>query len=86
MKNTFAPHAFKTFNFRPGTLAGTFAAAGDAVGQMVELSASTKPTYAVDGQSVAWSNHLSAMIDRIDLLVDRGAEAEQFESESVGVP
>ncbi len=53
--------------------------------KLAEVSASPKPTYNIDGQSVSWTEYYKFLSEQIQSLNKQINEAEPFEEISQGI-
>lgn len=52
--------------------------------QIKDLTLNPKPTYTIDGQTVKWTEHFSALVDRLEKLDKAINSAEPYEAQSIG--
>ncbi len=52
---------------------------------LAELTAHPKPTYVVDGQTVAWNDYLQRLRETVDWCDRKLADEEPFEIHSQGI-
>lgn len=62
-------------------------AANNIAATLASISASPKPTYSVDGQTVSWSEYFQMLTMQISVLRRQAQEADgPFEVRTIGVP
>jgi hypothetical protein len=52
--------------------------------RIIEVSASVKPSYSVDGQSISWESYLATLNNQLAVINAQINAAEPFELESEG--
>jgi len=52
--------------------------------QIKDLTENPKPSYSIDGQSISWTQHFEALVERLKDINDAINAAEPYEEHSVG--
>ncbi len=53
--------------------------------KLAEVSASPKPTYSIDGQSVSWTEYYKFLSEQVQSLNGQINDGEPFEEVSIGI-